>query len=125
MSGRRTFICEEIAMQLLALHYPHKMLEGEWNCSPAHGHEKIEEGKVKIYHFHGEKHVRKDAFRAVWLPAYIECLENNAGGICEWTPAGDPDLTMQKFDEKLTGDERALLPLLSGYHEKHSKLVSP
>jgi hypothetical protein len=85
-TGRATFICDEIALQLLLPHYAHELLDCRFNCSPIHAGPRDD---VRIWHFHGEKHVRREACRQLWLPMYEECLAENIAGIHSWTPCGD------------------------------------
>jgi hypothetical protein len=88
MVGRRTFICDEIALQLLLHRHPHKLLDSRYNCSPIHVARRRD---TRVWHFHGEKHFRREC-RPIWWPAYQRCIEENVAGLAEWTPAGDPHL---------------------------------
>jgi hypothetical protein len=88
-TGRNTFICDEIALQLLLPHYEHELLDCRFNCSPIHAGPRDD---VRIWHFHGEKHVRREACRKLWLPVYEECLAENIADIDSWTPCGDKRL---------------------------------
>lgn len=83
--GRKTFICDEIALQLLLHYHPHKLLDCRWNCSPIYAGKTKD---VRIWHMHGSKHLRSQAIN-LWWPAYQEILGENLGQICDWTPAGD------------------------------------
>ena len=84
--GRETFICDEIALQLLLSRHAHRVLDCRYNCSPVYaGHRR----DVRIWHFHGGKHVRRPRARAIWLPVCRECLRENVAGVAEWGPAGD------------------------------------
>lgn len=83
--GKTTFICDEIALQLLLHHHPRKILDCRWNCSPIYAKDTDD---VRIWHMHGSKHLRENA-RPIWLPIYEECLAENVAQIAEWTPAGD------------------------------------
>jgi hypothetical protein len=85
-AGWRTFICDEIALQILLHHYPHQLLDCRYNCSPIYG---IHGRDVRIWHFHGEKHVSRAEARAIWLPAYEECVQANVAGLTTWAPASD------------------------------------
>jgi hypothetical protein len=89
MIGRSTFICEEIALQLLLPHYSHKLLDCRYNCSPIYG---VNRGDARIWHLHGEKHLARPEYREIWLPLYQECLRQNIAGLREWTPGGDRQL---------------------------------
>lgn len=83
--GRETFICDEIALQILLHHFPHQILDCRWNCSPQHARRRSD---VRIWHLHGEKHLRPAA-SSLWLPWYDRAISDNIGSIREWTPAGD------------------------------------
>ena len=104
--GKRTFICDEIALQILYHKFPHKVLDCRWNCSPIYG---VNRDSIRIWHMHGGKHLREQA-RQLWLPAYAECLKENFARIRDWTPAGDRRL--QGFLESLNTDD----------HPNHSDL---
>lgn len=86
--GRRTFICDEIALQILLPRYPHRLLDCRFNCSPIYA---ADCSDVRIWHMHGGKHLRANARRR-WWPACLECLQENIGGIRDWIPAGDKRL---------------------------------
>ncbi len=91
MAGRRAFICDESALHLILTQHPSTVLEGgQWNCSGHLGGEI--EGPIKIWHFHGEKHIKRDASKEIWLPAFDEVWEKNIADIQSWAPAGDKDL---------------------------------
>ncbi len=90
MLGRRTHICDEVALQMLLREYPSTILEGgRYNCS---GHLGGDVSDPIIMHYHGEKHLRREPSRVTWIPAYNECIRENVAGIQSWTPAGDPSL---------------------------------
>lgn len=88
--GRRTFICDEIALQILLHHYPHRVLDSRWNCSPIYGAAEIKQD-VRIWHMHGSKHLHSDAL-GLWWPAYEECVRENVARINDWTPGRDKRL---------------------------------
>jgi hypothetical protein len=98
MIGKDTFICDEIALQLLLPHYPHRLLDCRYNCSPLHG---VNKHDARVWHFHGEKHVNRKAARDLWLPTYLECLQHDIAEMREWTPAGDRRLAafLRNVDE--------------------------
>lgn len=86
--GWRTFICDEIALQLLYYRYPHRVLDCRFNCSPIYARCQ----DPRVWHMHGEKHLSRDAGRALWLPAFRECWEKNIARLRDWAPAGDTSL---------------------------------
>lgn len=79
--GRRTFICDEIALQLLLPRYPHRVLDCRYNCSPTYAGSTAD---VRIWHFHGEKHLRPGRARELWLPALEECLHDDTAHLRRW-----------------------------------------
>jgi hypothetical protein len=89
LAGRRTFICDEIALQLLLPRCPHRVLDCRYNCSPLYA---AGQADVRIWHFHGGKHVRGGAGRQIWWPAYQQCTAANVAGLAEWTPGADSRL---------------------------------
>ena len=80
-----TFIADEIAMLLLQADMKegvdYRVVDDRWNCSPQKG---LHKDKVKIWHFHGDKHLKKDDGRKLWLPAFERTKAANIGGIKEW-----------------------------------------
>lgn len=86
--GWKTFICDEIALQLLHYRYPHRVLDCRFNCSPIYARCQ----DPRIWHMHGEKHLSREAARALWLPVFRECWEKNIARLREWAPAGDESL---------------------------------
>lgn len=95
-AGWKTFICDEVALQLLLHRYPHRLLDCRYNCSPRHAGNLPD---TRIWHFHGEKHLAAGLARSIWLPEYEECMRLDVGRISKWTPAGDPAL--KSVPEKL------------------------
>ncbi len=91
LAGRDTFICDEVALQILLSRYPYGLLDCRWNCSPIHA---AGTEDVRVWHMHGEKHVREPA-RTFWWPAYQACLAEELAGIEEWAPAGDRRLVRE------------------------------
>lgn len=87
-AGQDTFVCDEISLQLLLADYPHRLLDGRFDCSPVIDGDRRD---VRIWHFHGSKHLRRPAGRVRWLPWFEQAWKENAGGVQEWAPAGDGD----------------------------------
>lgn len=100
MNGSLPFMGDEITANLIFPDYPHRIESDLYNFSPIYSVEsrggECPEG-VKVWHFHGKKHVHKGLARSVWLPKYEECIENDLAGITKWTPARDRRL--RKFLE--------------------------
>lgn len=88
-TGWKTFICDEVALQLLLHRYPHRLLDCRFNCSPRHAGQVAD---TRIWHFHGEKHLAAGLAQSLWLPAFDECQKRNVAEIREWMPAGDDAL---------------------------------
>lgn len=96
--GRAKFICDEIAMQLLSTDAKAKILDCRWNCSPIHASETSD---ARIWHFHGDKHLRPQA-QEIWLPHFLSCYEANLGGLAQWCPARDGRLSRWLDKAELT-----------------------
>jgi hypothetical protein len=79
--GWETFIPDEIALQLLLPHYPHRLLDCRYNCSPIHA---ADTADVRIWHFHGSRHLETPFARSLWLPAFRQCWEQNLAGVQQW-----------------------------------------
>lgn len=88
-AGAHTFICDEIAMQLLLSTLPHQLFDARFNRSPIHCPSHAD---TRIWHFHGNKHVNRKTSRDLWLPAYKAVLSENLGDIVSWTPGTDKRL---------------------------------
>lgn len=113
-----SFMCDEIAAQLLVWKFPHRILDDRFNCSPLFGsaptpgpreameawgdekwarasrerrrHEGVIRGygDVRVWHAHGRKHLL-EPIRSLWWPEFERLLEENVAGVREWMPAGD------------------------------------
>ena len=62
------------------------MIDCRFNCSSVYGRDRKD---VRIWHFHGDKHVVARKGLHLWWPQYEECLRQNLARIREWTPCGD------------------------------------
>jgi hypothetical protein len=82
MIGRTMPTPEEAALQLLLPSYPHELLGCHFNCFPM-----VASGTpdVRIWHFVIASHLRDQASRELWLPAYEECYALNAAGMQSWS----------------------------------------
>jgi hypothetical protein len=78
--GRKKFICDEIAMQLLLPELDAEVLDWRFNCSPIHVPRPRD---VRVWHFHGDKHLRPEA-RALWLKEYEECVAKQIADVDAW-----------------------------------------
>jgi hypothetical protein len=88
-AGWRTFICDEVALQLILHHYPHRLLDCRFNYSPVYA---PTSNDVRVWHFHGDKHIRRNERNGVWLSAYKECVRHSIGSLSHWTPCCDRTL---------------------------------
>lgn len=88
-AGWQTPFTDEYAMQLLVAEWPHTLVAEWYNASPAH-HE-CRADQVRVWHCHGGKHCRPEAW-PLWGPLYRECVARNIAGIADWTPARDTRL---------------------------------
>jgi hypothetical protein len=87
--GHRQFICDEVALQILLPRFPHRLLDHRFNCSAVYG---AGEPDARVWHFHGDKHLRRAEGRALWLPAFRECLRENPAGLADWAASLEPAL---------------------------------
>jgi hypothetical protein len=84
LAGCKTFICDEIALQLLLTEYPHYLLDCRYNCSPVYA---ADTDDVRVWHFHGNKHLRGGAACEAWLAFFKECARDDVAGLADWIPA--------------------------------------
>ena len=80
-AGAGLFMTDELAMQLIFPDLDCVVLDDSWNVSPLYG---IHREEARIWHFHGKKHLRKDACRAIWLPVFEEVMREKVGRINRW-----------------------------------------
>lgn len=89
-AGRNLFICDELSLQILLPRLKHEVLDCRFNgtlqFSP-------NDDDVRVWHFHGDKHVRQGLPKALWLPHFFDCLDQNLGGLQECSTSGDRALT--------------------------------
>ncbi len=85
--GRRKFICDEISLHLLLHHTAHKIVDCRWNNSPRYG----VQDDVRIWHFHGDKHI-KDSGVSIWLPEYEKAARAGNAHISHWALSTDNGL---------------------------------
>jgi len=93
--GRRKFICDEIAMQLLLPELNAEVLDYRFNCSPVYAKSPRD---VRIWHFHGDKHLRPEK-RDLWLREYEECVRREIADIHTWGPELDEQLAQCRTAE--------------------------
>jgi hypothetical protein len=86
------FMGDEITANLLFPEYPHQVLDHRWNYSPVFSIKDEVRDDVRVWHFHGQKHLRAGPARSTWAPLYRDVAENNLADIQSWTPARDKSL---------------------------------
>ena len=86
-----SFMCDEIAMQLLLPELFDDNLafvfSDHFNWSPLYSTSE----NPCIVHFHGRKALHEKAIN-LWLPRFRECWEKDLAGVRQWAPAGDKRL---------------------------------
>ena len=81
--GRKNYIPDEIALQLLLQKYPHRLLDTRFNCHPSANPEMRD---VRIWHYAGSLHMFNwGPERNLWYPAYLECRRLNLAKIAKWS----------------------------------------
>ena len=81
--GRKRFLPDEIALQLLLQKYPHRLLDTRYNCHPS-ADPNIQD--VRIWHYAGSLHMHDwGPGRRHWIPAYQECQRLNMANINAWS----------------------------------------
>jgi hypothetical protein len=80
-------IGDELAMQIIFNRVGATVLDDRYNCSAMHGQHK---DKVVIWHFHGDKHLKKEPGKSIWIPYFNLAMEENFAGLKEWAGTYDP-----------------------------------
>jgi hypothetical protein len=88
-----SFICDELASQIMFMDYPHRVLDQRFNASVVYSTaapEVVCDGRV--WHGHGGKFFKKASGRAIWRPLYDACMRDDIARITRWTPykEGEP-----------------------------------
>ncbi len=89
LAGEGTHMTDEIAMQLL---YPFAtecevgVLDDRFNHSFIHGRHPED---VRVWHFHGQKHLKRKEGRQLWEPFFQQAFNADFGGLKSW--AGQHD----------------------------------
>jgi hypothetical protein len=95
-AGHDRDMTDELAMQLLAPEIPSvRILLDAWNCSPIYGVAKQKPAEVKVWHFHGDKHLRRESGREIWEPVFRAALAESVGRLADW--AGKYDKQVRKL----------------------------
>lgn len=93
VAGHARDMTDELAMQLLQTEIPGlKVFDDRFNCSPIYG---SHQGDARVWHFHGDKHLRRDVGRRIWQPVFDEARAANVAGLGEW--AGKYDKHVRKL----------------------------
>ena len=97
LRGRQVFIPDECAVQLLAMHHPHQLLDDRWNLSPRHG---SEGGRAdpRVIHAHGGK-VLQPWIKARWLATLRAAWDLDLGGVRMWMPSWDREVYLPLLPE--------------------------
>jgi hypothetical protein len=99
---------DELAMQLLTSSMTDaansdqskvKIFDDRYNHSVIYGRHPED---VRIWHCHGDKHVRKEAGRKIWWPVFEEVCRLNVGGIVDWAGQYDKRLRRHMAEIKVT-----------------------
>jgi hypothetical protein len=95
LPGRHFFIPDEVCCQVMLHRYPHKVLDGIWNCSCKH--DDPNRVGVRIIHYHGRKHCRIGLpfHGEKWFDTFRTVLRQNIADVQNWSPAGDRALRRQ------------------------------
>ena len=100
-AGVGLMMTDELAMQVLHGDLPEcQVFDDRCNCSPLYGATKDED--VRIWHFHGSKHIKRDRGKELWWPAFERVYREDVAGIREW--AG-------QYDRKQVGDQLKRTPV--------------
>jgi len=95
LAGAGLHMTDEIAMQLLTSVLPtdcYSVFDDRWNCSPIYG---INRQDVRIWHYHGRKHLRREQGQQLWMPLLREAIRADVGGIAKWAGQYDPLVGME------------------------------
>ena len=82
MTMRRvSFICDEIAAQLIYPDFPVKLLDDRFNASVIYS--KIATEDVVVWHGHGKKFLRRPTGQAIFRPVYEAARRENWAGLAD------------------------------------------
>lgn len=85
-----SFICDELAAQLVYPDFQHRVMPERLNFCPIHSRTE----DARIIHFHGgcQKVHQKPEYRKLWRPAWEQAAAERFAGVDEWGPEIDPML---------------------------------
>lgn len=87
--GRSCCLSDELAMQLLLTRITHRTVDQRFNCSPIYAPNTDD---VRIWHFHGGRHLESRFSRSLWMPYFKQCFDSNIANIRTWWRLADPSL---------------------------------
>ena len=80
-AGRDMPIPDETALQLLIPRFEHVLFGTQFNCRPG----AVTDDDIRIWHFLAGIHLKEQAAREIWLPAYEKCAARNTANIRAWS----------------------------------------
>ncbi len=80
-AGRLAPLCDEVALQIMAMETSYEFLGYKYNCHPMAWPSVTD---VSIFHFAGITHLR-DGCHELWVPAWQECVDRNVAEIQNWS----------------------------------------
>lgn len=86
-AGSALTIPEEMAFQFVFCSHPYQLLGSHFNCLPQF---EPHPPDVRIWHFAGESHLKHEAGRRLWLPAFEACHADNLANMREWSRLTPP-----------------------------------
>jgi len=87
--GMGTHMTDEIAMQLLYPFVPEcdvRLFDDRFNASPIYA---VNADDARIWHFHGQKHLKKEPGRSMWEPIFREAMAAKWGKLPRWAGRHD------------------------------------
>jgi len=92
---RPSFMCDELAAQLLYVEHPHRVLDERWNCSPIFSYNRYgppKDGDVRVWHGHGWKFITRPQGWQIWHPYYEAAVAQGFAKLGDWAPLVDRKL---------------------------------
>lgn len=109
--GRKNFIPDEIALQLLLQRHPHRLLDTRFNCHPS-VHPEMRD--VRIWHYAGSLHLCDwGPERNLWYPTYLECRRRNLAKMATWSNIDRFPIPMKKKPQRTNVPEAENRPGVS------------
>jgi len=93
LAGKNLHMTDELAAQLVHSHLDGcEIYDDRYNCSPIYG---VHKDDVRIWHFHGRKHLRREVGKALWWPTFMAAREANVGKLAEWAGKYDKEVRQE------------------------------